>query len=192
VGHDPLTACAVQLRFAGGLVEWKIVSGELYDSAVPASPTPKAYFLTWRTYGNWLPGDARGYVDRTRNRFGEAFKGPNHRLEAAASGQMSGPPIVLGTTLRSAGEVAMRTVCEEREWTILGMNVRTNHVHIVLSAEEAPARIMTALKARATRDIRMLRLEPPGGVLWARGGSKRILWQDADVEAAVDYVVNRQ
>jgi hypothetical protein len=25
---------------------------------------PLAYFLTWTTYGTWLPGDERGWVER--------------------------------------------------------------------------------------------------------------------------------
>ena len=28
-----------------------------------AQPGPLAYFLTWTTYGSWLPGDERGWVD---------------------------------------------------------------------------------------------------------------------------------
>jgi hypothetical protein len=25
---------------------------------------PLAYFLTWTTYGSWLPGDERGWVEK--------------------------------------------------------------------------------------------------------------------------------
>ena len=25
---------------------------------------PLAYFLTWTTYGTWLPGDGRGWVEK--------------------------------------------------------------------------------------------------------------------------------
>jgi hypothetical protein len=28
----------------------------------PPLPEPLAYFLTWPTYGTWLPGDERGWV----------------------------------------------------------------------------------------------------------------------------------
>ena len=28
----------------------------------PPMPEPIAYFLTWTTYGSWLPGDQRGWV----------------------------------------------------------------------------------------------------------------------------------
>ena len=26
-------------------------------------PEPLAYFLTWATYGTWLPGDERGWIE---------------------------------------------------------------------------------------------------------------------------------
>src|SRR5208283_1739378 len=29
----------------------------------PPLPEPLAYFLTWPTYGTWLPGDERGWVE---------------------------------------------------------------------------------------------------------------------------------
>ena len=29
----------------------------------PPLPEPLAYFLTWTTYGTWLPGDDRGWTD---------------------------------------------------------------------------------------------------------------------------------
>ncbi len=30
----------------------------------PTMPDPLAYYLTWPTYGTWLPGDERGWVKR--------------------------------------------------------------------------------------------------------------------------------
>jgi hypothetical protein len=29
-------------------------------------PDPLAYFLTWATYGTWLPGDERGWIQYHR------------------------------------------------------------------------------------------------------------------------------
>ncbi len=31
----------------------------------PPMPEPLAYFLTWSTYGTWLPGDERGWITHT-------------------------------------------------------------------------------------------------------------------------------
>jgi len=37
------------------------------DANTPPLPEPLAYFLTWTTYGTWLPGDERGWVRRPGN-----------------------------------------------------------------------------------------------------------------------------
>jgi hypothetical protein len=40
---------------------------------------PIGYFLTWVTYGTWLPGDARGWVEY---RHGWQFPDPPREIEA--------------------------------------------------------------------------------------------------------------
>ena len=45
---------------------------------------PLAFFLTWTTYGTWLPGDERGW---NRKREGKTQE-PNVKLEAAARKQI--------------------------------------------------------------------------------------------------------
>ena len=42
---------------------------------------PLGLFLTWGTYGAWLPGDARGWVEYRR---GWQFPNPVRELEASA------------------------------------------------------------------------------------------------------------
>lgn len=50
----------------------------------PAMPDPLAFFLTWTTYGTWLPGDERGWVAK-----GKGFQGPAPDKERAASERMT-------------------------------------------------------------------------------------------------------
>jgi hypothetical protein len=47
----------------------------------PPRPEPLAYFLTWPTYGTWLPGDERGWVEYRR---GMQLPDPILKHEAAA------------------------------------------------------------------------------------------------------------
>ena len=44
----------------------------------PPLPEPLAYFLTWPTYGTWLPGDERGWVEYQGLR--TTFSGPTHHF----------------------------------------------------------------------------------------------------------------
>src|SRR5262245_15427802 len=45
----------------------------------PPMPEPLAYFLTWSTYGTWLPGDERGWIEY---RHGWQLPDPIRKLEA--------------------------------------------------------------------------------------------------------------
>src|SRR5260370_21505381 len=47
----------------------------------PPMPEPLAFFLTWPTYGTWLPGDERGWV---RRGIGFQLPDPIRKLEAEA------------------------------------------------------------------------------------------------------------
>ena len=52
---------------------------------------PLAYFITWTTYGTWLPGDERGW---NRKAVGE-IQSPNAALEKAAGKEMSETEFVM-------------------------------------------------------------------------------------------------
>ena len=68
------------------------------------------------------------------------------------------------------------------------MNVRTNHVHTVVSAQCKPEKILTALKANATRKLREAGCWKRNDSPWADRGSKKYLWTEEDVVDAIAYV----
>lgn len=150
------------------------------------------YLLTWRTYGSWLPGDERGWVDERRNGRGEPMHGSDLRLEEAARAMMKAAPVILGDAQRRLVDNAIRAVCSAKEWPLHAINVRTNHVHVVVSSPTSGDRAQVALKAAATHLLRARGSMPPGDVLWSRGGSQRRLTHEEALWAAVDYVRNRQ
>lgn len=152
----------------------------------------KALFLTWRTYGTWLPGDERGWVDEQRNGRGEPMHQQDYRLEAAARGQMRFPVLVLNEEQRREVTVAIRETCIAEGWQIAALNVRTNHVHLVLGGDEFASDVMVTLKKEATKRLRQEGLSLPEARIWARGGSRRVLSGDESIGRVVDYVLNRQ
>ncbi len=90
---------------------------------------PLAFFLTWTTYGNWLPGDERGWV-----KWHKGFQRPNERIRKAAAAKMVETEIVLDTEQRDIVEQAITRHCEIRGWYLHTVNCRTNHVHVVVTA----------------------------------------------------------
>jgi REP element-mobilizing transposase RayT len=73
------------------------------------------------------------------------------------------------------------------------MNVRTNHVHVVVSIGTTKAsRALNALKANATRQMREDGNWKSARTPWADKGSERHLWNERSVALAIDYVNNGQ
>jgi REP element-mobilizing transposase RayT len=87
---------------------------------------------------------------------------------------------------------AIRDTCSHRGWEVLALNVRTNHVHVVLSANIAKERVLSDLKAWATRKLRESGMATKYDQVWAHHGSTRVLATEAAVEAAVQYVLLEQ
>ena len=154
---------------------------------------PLAYFITFRTHGTWLHGDQRGAVDRHgRNIYGSPRIGLDPVFSVKMERNMNSDAVILAGTHRKIVDAAIRGVCSIRSYGLVAINVRTNHVHIVVSAAALPKTVMIAFKANATRELREAGLFKAGQVVWSRGGSTRYLWKPKNVEAAVDYTINGQ
>lgn len=143
--------------------------------------------ITWTTYGTWLPGDARGW----RKRKG-GYQLPRPLLEEWCCKQMRGESVLLEPHDRITVEDACRKHCEHRGWNLLAVNARSNHVHVVVTANELPQTVRDQLKANCTGALR--RQTKPLAVerTWTRGGDCEILDSEADIEAAVLYVADAQ
>ncbi len=158
----------------------------------PRLSAPLAYFITFHTYGTWLPGDPRGSVDAHHRIAGTPCVGLSEGRKAASARRLAHPPVELCPEERTLVLRTAQEVCRHRGWVLHAANIRVNHVHAVLRAEPSPERVMNDLKAWATRRVIEAGLRPPGTPLWVRHGSTRHLWRPEAVHAACVYVVERQ
>ncbi|MGZ8843247.1 MAG: transposase [Pyrinomonadaceae bacterium] len=153
---------------------------------------PLAYLISFRTYGTWLHGDGRGSMDHKHNVYGTPKIVPNPRFEGSDARQLKHPPITLNANQRSRVEEAVREVCEYRHYLLRAINVRTNHVHTVVTAMVKPEPVLDAFKAYATRKLRTAGLLSAVVKPWARHGSTVYLWKERAVAKAVEYVMLSQ
>ncbi len=158
----------------------------------PALPEPLAYFLTWGTYGSWLPGDERGWA---LYRQGWQLPDPIQKLEASA--RMSEDACVLGPEERAAVEEQVAETCRFRNWMLHAVNCRTNHLHVVLTAPLHPKAVRTQLKAWCTRRLkRLAESRLPGGAVrdnwWAERSSQRYVNDETSLQGAIVYVRDGQ
>jgi REP element-mobilizing transposase RayT len=153
---------------------------------------PLAYLISFRSYGTWLHGDERGAIDRSHNRYRSPYLKPNDDWRRYNEQQLKAPPVKLQARHRNSIKKAIIDTCEKRKWGLLAHNIRTNHVHSVVSAKKEPDIVLNALKANATRQLREDSLWSHDFSPWARKGSKRRLWNAQSVAKAIDYVLNGQ
>jgi len=155
-------------------------------------PIPPAYLITFTTYGTWLHGDPRGSVDREHSIWNTAFLDPDRARQAAENRRLCHPPVRLDAQGRTAVERTILEVCAHRDWTVHALNVRTNHVHLVVSAPQSPGQVMNCVKSWTTRRLREAGLISPTGKVWTRHGSTRYLWRPPEVARACRYVTDGQ
>ncbi len=118
------------------------------SNAVPM-PEPLAFFLTWPTYGTWLPGDERGWVE-----YRHGWKpGDEPRRELAAA-RMTEDVCLLDSDQRKLVEATIQEHCGIRNWELFAVNCRSNHIHVVVAGNCSPKEIRGQLKAWCTRRLK--------------------------------------
>ena len=145
------------------------------------------YFITWTTYGTWLPGDSRGWRKR-----GSGSQLPRPLLERWCREQMTGDTVLLSLADRETTEDACHEHCRVRGWELLAVSARSNHVHVVVSADVDPKKVRDQLKANCTRRLRTQEKPLNCTRTWTRGGDIEILDTEEDVRLAVLYVLEAQ
>jgi REP element-mobilizing transposase RayT len=154
-----------------------------------------AYHTTWTTYGTWLHGDARGWV-----KWGEfGIKPPDPNEEGAARERMVESAVVLNEDQRNLVEQTIRDHCRIRGWLLHAVNVRTNHVHVVVTANREPDEVMNQFKAWCSR-----KLSDAAGLVGAvakkagrrrwftEGGDKQAIDTEEYLANAIQYVLEGQ
>jgi REP element-mobilizing transposase RayT len=152
----------------------------------------EAYFITFTTYGTWLHGDTRTSVDRQHNAFGTPLVSADLGREHSARASMSQDAHVMTSAERKLVCDAIVSLATEKSWQLWAVHVRTNHVHLVITADREPGRLMSDIKARATRELVMASHGTRERRRWTRHGSTRHLWKVEDIEAAVNYTLDEQ
>lgn len=87
---------------------------------------------------------------------------------------------------------AILGVCTYRGWISHAVHVRTTHVHAAIGGQVKPERMLSDFKAYATRVLRVVPGAPKRRRYWTNHGSTRYLWNETNLKAAIDYVLNGQ
>lgn len=148
---------------------------------------PIAYFVTISTFGTWLPGDERGWIEYHRG-----WKMPDPLLELESLARMDESACILERRQRVCVEKQLVETCLHRGWVLHAKNCRTNHLHVVVSARNTkPTKIRRDLKSWCTRRLKA-EFDPSRESWWAERGSIRYVFDEDGLEAVVRYVNEAQ
>ncbi len=156
-------------------------------------PDPLAFFLTWVTYGTWLPGDGRGWVE-----YRHGWKPADEARRNYAEARMTEDACTLTLDERSLVVATVRKHCEIRGWELFAVHCRSNHIHVILAGNLSPRQIRSQLKTWCTRRLkeRQIKLAGAAGQVrdnwWAERGSARYLNDESGLGAAIQYVLEAQ
>jgi len=153
---------------------------------------PLAYFITFTTYGTWLRGRAPGSVDRQHNIPGTPFLPADADVEKAQRRLLRQEPYLLDPERRSVVLQTILDVAKHRQWQLWAVHVRSNHVHIVVTAPDKPEKVMADFKAWASRRLREAFRESADRDRWTQHGSTIYLNSQDALDAKVAYTVDEQ
>jgi REP element-mobilizing transposase RayT len=148
---------------------------------------PTAYMLTWTTYGTWLPGDDRGSFDSHGN-----FISPDDEGRAAAEAAMTEDAVRLSDEQRAILDARLVELCDLGGWQLHSRNVRTNHVHLVVSAPLDRKVLRAKLKAGCAMTLSthagIQPADKKGAKKWfTQKGNIVEIWTERHLQAAIRY-----
>jgi REP element-mobilizing transposase RayT len=167
------------------------------------------WFLTNTCYGNWLPGDARGFVSHVRehrpgefptdhrvthNHSGSPYDTEMQGLRNNAQRLLKGPPISLTRVHAELPLAQFQETASFRDWQILAVAIMYNHFHVVIAVTEDPdpGKILGDLKSWGSRKLNARFGVPQSKTWWTERGSTRKLNNEAAIIATIQYVLNKQ
>jgi REP element-mobilizing transposase RayT len=148
--------------------------------------------LSWTTFGTWLPGPARGCVDRGAVQIDQPLPKPDEALSANRRRSLRWPAVRLDEAARAAILEDLPRVARLRRFQVHVLVIAADHVHLVIEFDDDDRdvdRLIQLIKgalsrklsvaagdepARSTRDHRL-----PYHKWWTRQHSFRII-RDAE------------
>jgi REP element-mobilizing transposase RayT len=181
-----------------GMTDNKMSGNALVPGAFPLTDDPIRLFITWTTYGTWLPGDDRGW---RKWKSGQQHSQP--LLEEWCHKHMKAQPLVLTRPQRQAVEKVIREHSTIRGWELAAVSARLNHVHVAvtvvpivsgkaLAAGKYVKNVRDQLKANSTRVLRQLSDPITHEKSWTKGGDIQFIDSDEDWEQVILYITVAQ
>jgi len=142
------------------------------------------YMVTWTTYGSWLPGDKRGYVEN-----GQILPGDKQILKRNRDRQKS-PTVKLKARQKKIVQAVILAEAERIGHKIDALVVYANHVHLLARPHtESMEKIVNRYKSITTRAMWEQGRE---GRIWTKGYDKRFCFSEEEIIRRIKYIQNHK
>jgi len=161
------------------------------------------WLLTSTTYGNWLPGDSRGFVSNVRvddgaevrhNIPGTPYDADMPELQEHVRSKMKSDPVRFHADHAVQLLEQFQETAKHRIWRLFAVAIMANHIHVVIGVpgDPEPERLLKDLKSYGSRRLNRKWGKPGSETWWTESGSKRKLPDDQAILAAIQYVVDQE
>jgi REP element-mobilizing transposase RayT len=148
---------------------------------------PLAFFITWTVYGTFLQGDLRGWRKR-----GSGHQLPEPRLMNWRESRLKHRVLLLNEEQRECVRYEIQRHCDHRKWSLRGVAIRSNHVHVVVAANESGSKVRDQLKANCTRGLRSKWPVFLDRDIWTHGGDWQCVNDEEGLERVLIYTTEAQ
>ncbi len=149
-----------------------------------------AYFITFRTYGTWLPGEQKGHVHRLQNHYQTPYAHCTIQLLPLVQSRLITEPYFINDLDSKTILNTIINTCKIHHWDLHAVHVRSNHVHLLVTSTLMPEVILTKLKSACTKELNAHNKKKISR--WARHGSTKYLFTEKAFYHTLNYVLNEQ
>jgi hypothetical protein len=136
--------------------------------------------ITTTSYGTWLPGDLRGYVDR-----GIILPHDPDRLQRSRR-LLKIDPVILTPREQEALFEALQRAADEFHYALFAASIESWHAHWLIDHAFDAVQVMVGrLKTRMRQAVAR-------GRLWTAGYDARYCFDEEAVEARRNYILRHQ
>ena len=136
---------------------------------------PTVTFVTTTSYGSWLPGDARGYVQD-----GQILPA-SPTLERHARTMLKEPPVLFTKEEQRDLLSAFLAACDEFGYRPSDLSIESWHMHWIVRHDDAIESMIGRLKNRMRQHLNR-------GRIWTAKYWHRVLKTDEELLIARDYI----
>ncbi len=149
----------------------------------------RVYFITFSTYGTRLLGREQGSY-----RWDSAYVEPQERLRRYMEENLNEPPVKFEYEERAFVHDQFMRCANRFGWEIDALNVREEHVHIVIFAPngESSQEVVRKLKTSATRALYESERRIIGSRIWTKAYAETVVWSIGFWRRKVEYTLLEQ